>query len=400
MDPICSSNPLPCVRMCGRAARLTRTTLKTLVSNCWRTCSRVKASSGPLYDTPALLTTTSRRPVVPRIASTACSTEASSVTSSLTMCKTSRSRSATWRRASAAGAFFPATSRIPANTLYPWRARVSTIRRPKPLLLPVTRMVCAIALHPFNCAPAGEPRCSAACSFPLAALQSPRIRSIRSTRGSLIAAPARFRDGTAWILYYDGVASALSRRCFGHRFGGRLDELHYVLPVGNHRHVARGDFHRGRPHALGEEPLGVGRDCLVVPSDEVPGREPFPGRNAHHITEGSAGERLLRGEHNPRLRRLHLGGARAEVVVFRQPVEAMLVDIEMRYRRRGRSLSQQRAEGLALVEAKGRDVDQADDIRRVCAQRTDDLASVGVAGDDGWPVLTSQHLTQARDVVS
>src|SRR5260370_42052362 len=72
----------------------------------------------------------------------------------------------------------------------------------------------------------------------------------------------------------------------------------------------------------------------------------------------------------------------------------------MRYRRRGRSLSQQRAEGLALVEAKGRDVDQADDIRRVCAQRTDDLASVGVAGDDGWPVLTSQHLTQARDAVS
>src|SRR5260370_34797313 len=72
----------------------------------------------------------------------------------------------------------------------------------------------------------------------------------------------------------------------------------------------------------------------------------------------------------------------------------------MRYRRRGRSLSQQRAEGLALVEAKGRDVDQADDIRRVWAQRTDDLASVGVAGDDGWPVLTSQHLTQARDVIS
>src|SRR5258708_20042775 len=72
----------------------------------------------------------------------------------------------------------------------------------------------------------------------------------------------------------------------------------------------------------------------------------------------------------------------------------------MRYRRRGRSLSQQRAEGLALVEAKGRDVDQTDDIRRVCAQRTDDLASVGVAGDDGWPVLTSQPLTQARDVVS
>src|SRR5260221_3106054 len=233
----------------------------------------------------------------------ACSTEASSVTSRSTTCKTSCSRSATWRRPSAAGAFFPATSRIPANTTYPWRAKVSTIRRPKPLLLPVTRTVCSIALRPVNCAPAGELRCSAACSFPLAALQSPRIRSIRSTRGSLSAALAWFRDGTAWIHSYDGVASALSRRCCGYRFGGCLDELHYVLRVGDHRHVARGDFHRGRPHALGEEPLGVGPDCLVVPSDEVPGREPFPGRNAHHITEGSAGERLLRGEHNPRLPR-------------------------------------------------------------------------------------------------
>src|SRR5260221_7860912 len=200
----------------------------------------------------------------------ACSTEASSVTSRSTTCKASCSRPAHWRRASAAGAFFPARSRIPAKTVYPWLARVSTIRRPKPLVLPVTRRVCSIDPHSFRCVPAGELRCSAACSFPLAALQSPRIRSIRSTRGSMIAALAWFRDGTTWIHSYDAVASALSRRCCGHRFSGCLDELHDVLLVGDHRHVARGDFHRGRPHALGEEPPGVGRDCLVVPSDEVP----------------------------------------------------------------------------------------------------------------------------------
>ena len=149
MDPICSNKPLPCLRICGRAARFTRKTLKTLISNCWRTCSRVNASSGPLYDTPALLTTTSRRPVVSIIAAMARSTDASSVTSISTICKASCSRCASARSSSAAGAFFPAAARMPAKTRYPWRARVSTVRRPKPLVLPVTRIVCSILTHPF-----------------------------------------------------------------------------------------------------------------------------------------------------------------------------------------------------------------------------------------------------------
>src|SRR5258706_2536355 len=33
--------------------------------------------------------------------------------------------------------------------MYPWRARVSTVRRQKPLVLPVTRIVCAIGISPF-----------------------------------------------------------------------------------------------------------------------------------------------------------------------------------------------------------------------------------------------------------
>src|SRR5713101_4476754 len=149
MDPICSSKPLPSLRMCGRAARFTRNTPKTLVSNCWWTCLRVNASSGPLYDTPALLTTTSRRPVIPTRDAIACSTEASSVISISMIYKASCSRCASARSSSAAGAFFPATARIPAKTVYPWRARVSTVRRPKPLVLPVTRIVCAIGMLPF-----------------------------------------------------------------------------------------------------------------------------------------------------------------------------------------------------------------------------------------------------------
>src|SRR5258708_2406182 len=150
MDPIWRSNPLPCLRMYGRAAPLTRNMPKTLVSNCSRTCSVVNASIGPPYATPALLTTTSSRPVASITDPMACSTEASSVMSSSTLRKANRSRSASARSSSAAGAFLPAIARMPAKTMYPLRARVSTIRRPKPLLLPVTRMVCTIVRPPFS----------------------------------------------------------------------------------------------------------------------------------------------------------------------------------------------------------------------------------------------------------
>jgi hypothetical protein len=64
----------------------------------------------------------------------------------------------------------------------------------------------------------------------------------------------------------------------------------------------------------------------------------------------------------------------------------------VRQSRGHRSLRQQCAEGFTLVKSEGRDVDQADDARRVRAQRGHDLAAVGVADDDGRAVLTSQHL--------
>jgi hypothetical protein len=47
-------------------------------------------------------------------------------------------------------------------------------------------------------------------------------------------------------------------------FGGGLDELGHVIGVGDHRYVAGRDFDGGGPHALGELPLGIGRDRLIT----------------------------------------------------------------------------------------------------------------------------------------
>src|SRR6266581_2130504 len=63
-DPMWSNNPLFCARIYGRAAWFTRQTPKTLVSNCCWTWAMLKVSRGPVYETPALFTTTSRRPLV------------------------------------------------------------------------------------------------------------------------------------------------------------------------------------------------------------------------------------------------------------------------------------------------------------------------------------------------
>ena len=57
------------------------------------------------------------------------------------------------------------------------------------------------------------------------------------------------------------------------------------------------------------------------------------------------------------------------------------------------------ADRFALVQAEGRDVDQADDVRRVGAQSGHDLPAVGVAGDDGGTVLAVQHLAQPGDII-
>ena len=120
--------------------------------------------------------------------------------------------------------------------------------------------------------------------------------------------------------------------------GGGLDELSHVIWVRDHRHVA------------GLNGINVGREVV----DEV----------------------VLR------------------------PGEALLVDVEMGQRGgRMAALGEQAADRFALVQAEGRDVDQADDVRRVGAQSGHDLPAVGVAGDDGGTVLAVQHLPQPGDII-
>src|SRR5580704_11134002 len=53
--------------------------------------------------------------------------------------------------------------------------------------------------------------------------------------------------------------------------GGGFDELGYVAGVGDYRHVTRWNLDGGGTHALGELALSVGRDRVIVLSDQVPG---------------------------------------------------------------------------------------------------------------------------------
>ena len=86
-------------------------------------------------------------------------------------------------------------------------------------------------------------------------------------------------------------------------------------------------------------------------------------------------------------------------VVLWQPGESFVVDELVGQCRSRRSLRQQPAERLALVEPEGRDVDQTDDVRCVGAKRGHDLPAVGMAGDDGRSVLECQHLAKPGDVI-
>src|SRR2546423_4835676 len=157
---------------------------------------------------------------------------------------------------------------------------------------------------------------------------------------------------------------------------GRLDELHHVIGVGDHRHVVRRDFDGGGTHAPGEQTLGIGWDGLIAIGDQIPGRERFPGRDTHYLLEGGRGQRLLHGVHDPGLDRIHVSGEVVHEVVLWQPGEALLVDDEVRQCRGHRSLRQQRADRFTLVKSEGRDVDQTDDVGRVGTQSGDDLAAV------------------------
>jgi len=77
----------------------------------------------------------------------------------------------------------------------------------------------------------------------------------------------------------------------------------------------------------------------------------------------------------------------------------VLVDVEMRQGGTRRCLAQQGADRLALIQPERGDVDQANDVGRIGAERGDDLAAVGVPGNDGWPVLAGQDLAQPGDVI-
>src|SRR5215469_6402869 len=63
------------------------------------------------------------------------------------------------------------------------------------------------------------------------------------------------------------------------------------------------------------------------------------------------------------------------------------------------SLCHQVLETFSLVEAEGRDVDEAVYVRRVVAESGHDLTTVGVSYDHRRAILAVQHLAQPRDVV-
>ena len=75
--------------------------------------------------------------------------------------------------------------------------------------------------------------------------------------------------------------------------------------------------------------------------------------------------RLLDGVHHPGLDGIDVGREVGDEVLLGYPGEALLVDDQMRQRRRRRPASEQRAERFALVESERRDVDQPDDVGRV-----------------------------------
>src|SRR6266508_6912021 len=135
IEPMLMIRPSCCRRMEGSTARVTRSSPTTLVSKIAFACSVVKASVTPAEAIPALLTSTSILPASVSTVLTPASTDASSLTSSSTVSMPSL------RRASAASWFLPSAPRIEAYTVWPARRRVCAVSRPKPLLVPVIRIV-------------------------------------------------------------------------------------------------------------------------------------------------------------------------------------------------------------------------------------------------------------------
>src|SRR5712664_1218515 len=165
IEPMLMIRPSCCRRMEGSTARVTRSSPMTFVSKIAFACSVVKASVTPAEAIPALLTSTSIVPASVSTVLTPASTDVSSLTSSSTVLTPSL------RRASAASRFLPCTPRIEAYTVWPARRRVSAVSRPKPLLVPVIRIVldilgllwselfkATVTLHELGCMTQLNPR--------------------------------------------------------------------------------------------------------------------------------------------------------------------------------------------------------------------------------------------------
>src|SRR5713101_5879123 len=160
IEPMLMIRPSCCCRMEGSTARVTRSSPMTFVSKIAFAWSVVNASVTPAEAIPALLTSTSIWPASVSTVLTPASTDVSSLTSSSTVLMPSL------RRASAASRFLPSAARIEAYTVWPARLRVSAVSRPKPLLVPVIRIVldilgllgrelfdAAVTLHELGCMP-------------------------------------------------------------------------------------------------------------------------------------------------------------------------------------------------------------------------------------------------------
>ncbi len=197
------------------------------------------------------------------------------------------------------------------------------------------------------------------------------------------------------------------RRPIGERPGFRwltglgrlLDEPDDSLGMRDHRDMAGGDLDHGGAHSLGKLRLRLRRNGLVVFGDEIPRGKRLPCRGSHHVAERGPGQSLLHGVHDLRLDGVDVGSEVIDEIVLGEPAETLLVGEDVLERWCHGPLGQQRAEGLALVEPEGCDVDQTDDVGCVVAQGRHDLTAVGVSDDDGRTVLERQHLAQAGDIV-
>ena len=84
----------------------------------------------------------------------------------------------------------------------------------------------------------------------------------------------------------------------------------------------------------------------------------------------------MHGVHDLCLDRVNVSGEVVDEIVLREPSESLIVDVEVGECRGWGSLLQQRADRLALVKSKRRNVHQANGVGRVGAESGHDLAAV------------------------